>query len=359
MTVTPSESSGVDEVFNELEKPTPAPSKPKYPFLLVSRGTGDLKTRYRPQKLSELAPTCSIEQLKKLIGNQNSSQVFLFEGNTGSGKTTCARMIAKANVCLSEGEKPCLACKHCQGFDQNWDVTEINIADQRKIENVRDLIQEMAYLPQFLGKKIYILDEVQQLTPEAQQVLLKLLEEPPSYLWVFLCTTNKKDLNKALVDRASTINFRPLSALDAGYIIDQVIANEKREPVPLELKTSFYDNCHGSVRALLNNIQSYLEGGYDPNFREEEELTGDTRSLALALLDKNWTKVAACLKSPIFRTQTEAQRIAVESYLRGMLLRSPDSLERVGPIFESLHGTLITEPMPYNGLVLKCLRACL
>ena len=79
-------------------------------FRLVSRGTGDLKTRYRPQTLGEITPTVPVSRLKKILTDKNSSRVFLFEGLSGTGKTTSARILARAAVCTSEVAKPCLEC---------------------------------------------------------------------------------------------------------------------------------------------------------------------------------------------------------------------------------------------------------
>lgn len=340
------------------KKEQPTTSKSKDDFVLVERGDGDLKTRFRPQRLSELAPTTSITQLKNLIDNPLSSQIYLFEGKTGTGKTTCARIIAKANICESKDrEKPCLECESCCSFNNNLDITEINVADHRKIDDVRELVKDMRFLPQTISKKIYILDEVQQLTPEAQQVLLKVLEEPPEYLLVFLCTTDKKDLNKALIDRALTITFSDVKPKDAQKIIDQIL-EQHNITTEQQTKIEIFKHSHGSVRALLNNLQAFIQGG-ELSSTDDEEIPVEIKAVASAILAKDWSKLSNLLKQSFFRKTPENVRIQLENYLRGTLLNkdlasSKSAARALSEISGPLFGAEVSQ---YNVLVLKCYNA--
>ena len=130
-------------------------------FKLESRGDGDLKTRYRPQKLSEICPTFHMKDAQAILGDTNSSRVWLFEGLTGCGKTSLSRIIARAAVCDcdSGAEKPCLQCGPCRSMESSMDFMEINGADVRGIDPMREITRNMNTYPQDLAKKIYIFDE--------------------------------------------------------------------------------------------------------------------------------------------------------------------------------------------------------
>jgi len=361
----------LDKLFGDIDEPEEDVSEEGVSFKLVSRGKGPIRERYRPLKLEELVPTCSIQQLKNTIDNPNSSQIFLFEGRTGTGKTTCARIIAKASICLAENtyDKPCLRCKTCRNFESSVDITEINVADQRKIDDVRQLVEQMRFLPGLTGssKKIYILDEVHQYTPDAQQVLLTQLENPPPYILVFLCTTDAHTLNKALIDRANRIQFKDIEAGLAAQVINQVLAREEVEATE-KVKLSFFHQSKGSIRALLNNIQSFIEGGYDSKSWNEDQVDAGVATIAKAILRGNWEELVISLKQGDIRKNPEEMRRGLECYLRGVILYTENNVPKndlskaiqIGNALYHIYGPLANDyPVSqYNGLVLKCLRAC-
>jgi len=334
-------------------------------FKLVARGTGPFREKYRPQRIQELVPTCAKEQLYDIIRNPEKSQVYLLEGRTGTGKTTCARILAKAYVCMAQDthNKPCLNCEACNSFEKSFDVTTLNVANQNKIEDIRILVEEFRYRPSVYPYKIYILDEVQRLTPAAQQVLLTELEEPPSYLLILMCTTDSKQLDQPLVDRATRITFNDLKPQHAKSIIDQVLASELASPFPDNLVEGIFSQSRGSVRALLNGIQSCLSGGFDPDLTLEiDDASGEVKKLTTNILNGNWEELVTALKSPSVRANSELLRQGIENYLRGHLLNAKTLTEAypLGEAMMRISGSLITETVTsqYNQFVLKCLRAC-
>jgi DNA polymerase III subunit gamma/tau len=362
------EDSGLEEGLGE-EKVEEVDGQDRG-FSLVSRGRGPLRERYRPQKLEEIAPTCSVKQLRNFIDNPNASKVFLFEGITGTGKTTCARIIAKASVCLADNtlDKPCLECSSCEDFEHNFEITEINAANQRKIDDVRKLVELMRYRPGLGGckKKVYILDEVHQYTPEAQQVLLTQLEDPAPYLLVFLCTTDAHTMNKALIDRASMVSFTRLSGGVGASIVSQVCDREGLTPSD-EIKESFYKNSKGSIRRLLNNIQAYAEGGYQIDAPEDEE-SADIARIATAILKSDFPSLVVCLRGQLLRKEPKIMMSKLTSYFRGILLavhgdNTPkndfDRALKVANVLARLVGPLEgAHPTDnYNALVSRCMRA--
>lgn len=328
-------------------------------FKLVSRGEGDLKTRYRPQTLAEVVPTCSIKRLKAAVNDPNSSRVFLFEGESGTGKTTCARILARTAICEAEKDRPCLECGRCKNLTRSMDFSELNIADLRKIDDIRDIVEGMRYLPMELGKKVYILDEVHQLTPASQQLLLKVLEEPPKEALIFLCTTEKKGLKRTLLDRATTIPFKRISKSQTANVVKQILGAEGREVPDEDTLASFHTRSDGSVRALLNRLQEFLEGDYDAE-AEDVETPGDIRELAKALMDRRWADVANILKQDYIKKSPESARIAVTCYLRAVCLNKSTARDTVpaARALDALTGALTEEASAgqYNELVVRCIR---
>lgn len=330
-------------------------------FKLISRGDGDLKARYRPQTLGELVPTCSSRQIKAILKGDNPSRVYLLEGASGTGKTTCARIIARAAVCQSDGPKPCLTCVTCRKLETSVDFVEINIANFRKIDDIRENVDTMRYHPMELSKKIYIFDEVHQLTNASQQLLLKVLEEPPEHLLIFLCTTEKKGLNKALVDRATSVKFKSVAKKQSLEVISQLIELEGID-IPERVREDLHKRSEGSVRALLNGVQLFADGGVELLDAEEQEASGDIRSLAKALMDKKWGDAIDVLKDDSVKRSPESTRIGVTSYLRAVCLNKSNiaSVIKAGSALSHLVGAP-TEDTPvcqYNELVMRCLKAC-
>lgn len=358
----------LDSLFGDsIPKATFKPGE--HIFKLVPRDKrggekGTYREKYRPQKLEEVVPTCSIEQLRNQIDNPDASQVFLFEGKSGTGKTTSARIMAKACVCLADNpyDKPCLSCKNCKSYDRSFDKLEINAADKNKVDDIRSLVEDMKTLPAIYDKKIYILDEVQRLTKDAQQVLLTELEDPRSYLLVFLCTTDIKDINKALVDRCCRVTFKDLTPTHATSIIEQIAHHEKLD-ISDDIRESLYFQAQGSIRALLNNIQAYAEKGFDPNQLIDDETTSEVKTLFKLIQKGDWTKLAKELSKSNVRKEPESLRMGLENYMRVVLLNTSNIREasKLGNAMLRLQGSLYDEKSTnamYNIFIVKCLRAC-
>ena len=352
----------LSKFVNNLEESV-APTSVIGEFKIVPRGGGPFREKYRPQKIEEIVPTCPIEQLRNQIGNPNASQIFLFEGITGTGKTTCARILAKAANCLAANplNRPCLECECCTTFDNSYDKMEINTADKNKVDDARNFVADFRYAPALYKWKVYIADEVQRMTPDAQQVLLTELEEPYSYLLIFLCTTNIKKIDKALVDRACRITFNSLTPRQASLLTQQIFEYESLQGDD-ELIESLYNQSNGSVRALLNNIEAYKQKGFNPDHWEDDDIPAEVKGIFSSIKKGDWPGLCKILKKPNVRKEPEKLRIGLESYMRGVLLRqhSIEEATKLGNALFRVSGTLINEPSvsQYNNFILKCFRAC-
>lgn len=328
---------------------------------LKKRPGKDLKSSYRPMRLDEAVPTFPLTRVQQLCENGAKGQVFLFEGPTGVGKTTCARIVAAAAVCPNRtAAGPCLQddCEGCY-FLNGGDIEEINAADFRKIEDARELVKQFRYRPLRLNKRIFILDEVHQVTKDAQQVLLKLFEEPPEHVLVFMCTTETKNMKKTLIDRALTVRFREMTDTQARTIITQILEQEEKE-LDEAIWNELITRSMGSVRALLNGVEAALAGDYD-SMTWTEEGPPEVRTLASALMNQDWNAARKVLKD-LETDKAESVRIGVENYLRAVTLnqKTVDAALKSAIPMKYIVGTLVDEPKisQYNQLVQRCLRAC-
>ena len=166
-----------------------------------------LYRKWRPQTFDDVAGQEHITAtLKNELQNNRLNHAYLFTGSRGTGKTTCAKILAKAANCLSpKGGNPCGECEICKGIDSGdiLDILEMDAASNRKIENIRDIIDEVQFKPAKCRYRVYIVDEVHMLTTEAFNALLKTLEEPPSHVVFILCTTDPQKVPKRFIRGAS------------------------------------------------------------------------------------------------------------------------------------------------------------
>ena len=176
--------------------------------------------KYRPQTFSDLDSADAKEELIKIFSSGRIPHAFLFSGPKGIGKTSAARIVAKAVNCESrvkeqesgrvKGFEPCNKCPNCLSITSgtNVDIIEIDAASNRGIDDIKELREKIKLSPATLKYKVYIIDEVHMLTTEAFNALLKTLEEPPEHAIFILCTTDTEKLPKTIISRCQQINFK-------------------------------------------------------------------------------------------------------------------------------------------------------
>ena len=174
-----------------------------------------LYRKWRPQTFDDVKGQDGITDILKYeVDNNKLSHAYLFCGSRGTGKTTCAKILAKAVNCENaHNGNPCNMCDSCRSIDMGTatDVIEMDAASNNGINNVRDMQDEIAFTPALLKYRVYIIDEVHMMSQQAFNALLKTLEEPPAYVIFILATTEYNKLPTTIVSRCQRFDFRRIS----------------------------------------------------------------------------------------------------------------------------------------------------
>ena len=187
--------------------------------------------KYRPTTFSSVVGQETITStLKNAIRNNQVAQAFLFCGPRGVGKTTCARIFAKALNCehLTEDFEPCNTCESCRAFNNSasFSVFELDAASNSSVENMRNLVEEVRIPPQGVKYKVYIIDEVHMLSGSAFNAFLKTLEEPPAYAKFIMATTEKHKIIPTILSRCQVYDFKRINDNDIVRHLQYVAQQE-------------------------------------------------------------------------------------------------------------------------------------
>lgn len=189
-----------------------------------------LYRKWRPEKFSDVSGQPQVTKtLKNEIKNGRINHAYLFTGSRGTGKTTCAKILAKAVNCLdSHDGEPCGKCQNCVDFQEGnlLDVVEMDAASNRGIEDIRVLIEESAFSPSKGKYRVYIIDEVHMLTEPAFNALLKTLEEPPAHVVFILATTEVHKLPQTILSRCQRFDFHRIAPDDIAERLMYVAQQE-------------------------------------------------------------------------------------------------------------------------------------
>ena len=209
-----------------------------------------LARRYRPKTFQEvLGQDPIIQTLKNGLKSGRLSSAYLFCGSRGTGKTTLARILAKALMCENRSDtgEPCNTCSHCKAIanGSSLDIMEIDGASHRGIDDIRIITESAGYAPSAGKYKVYIIDEVHMLTKEAFNALLKTLEEPPKQVKFFFATTEPHKIPETILSRCQRFNLRRIP-------LELIVQKLKR--IAEEAQVSVSNDA-------LFNLAQYAEGG--------------------------------------------------------------------------------------------------
>lgn len=295
--------------------------------------SGDLYHKYRPRRFSEMTGhKAVVKSLKTAINSKDSPQAYLLVGESGTGKTSSARIMALTLNCTNKiDSEPCLECPACKIILSGScsDVIEINGADNRGIDDMRAIISKMFLTGMQVSKKVYIIDECQQLTKEAQSSLLKPLEDTPEDVYIILCTTNPEKILLPVKNRCQIVKFNLLPPSEIMNLLEEVSTYEAKD-LGKEILKDIAEASQGSPRNALVRLQQIIQlNSNDPEeisvFLENEEYDNADLSQLLACFFKQteWDKIIVAYKE-VIEKGAPTIGMGLAGFFRNKLLGSQD-----------------------------------
>lgn len=238
---------------------------------------------FRPKDFTRVVGQSHIvEILKNQIKTGNLGHAYLFSGIRGTGKTSCAKIFARAVNCLNPKDgNPCNECENCKMIlnDKTLEVVEMDAASNRRIDDIRELKEKVIYPPQIVKYKVYIIDEAHMITNEGFNALLKILEEPPKHLIFILATTEIDKLPDTIISRCQRFEFKRIHNLDIveniKYILNNLNVEVEEDGINLISELS-----SGAMRDALSLLDQVVATG-------KEKITVEDINECLGLVNLN------------------------------------------------------------------------
>ena len=292
-----------------------------------------LARKYRPQKFDELiGQEVLVTTLSNAIKNNRLHHAYILTGIRGVGKTTTARIIAKTLNCenadAAKSAKACGECENCRLItgSKHQDVIEIDAASRTGVDDIREIIDSIAYAPVSSRHKIYIIDEVHMLSNNAFNALLKTLEEPPAHVKFIFATTEIRKVPVTILSRCQRFDLRRLDEKEIASHLKNILVKENFEAEELGL-TLIAKVSEGSVRDSLSLLDQALA-----NNNHQKFLSADLIEKMLGLNDK--TKILELFSALLSGDFSESSQIFNEFYSR-----SSDVLQLLQDLLAITHKT--------------------
>jgi len=272
-----------------------------------------LQTEYRPNSFKTFVGNEDIvKSLKPILKRKNPPAAFLFTGQGGTGKTTLGRIVARGLGCKKSNFK------------------ELNSADDRGIDGIRNLLNSIKYSALGGGKKVFLLDEAHMLTKPSQEALLKALEEPPEHVHFIVCTTNPETLKQTFKRRCHAYELDALKDSEMQALMRRILKKEKREKISMAVRDKIVELSDGSAGQALKLLDQVID--MDDTDRaistlqsagtSESEVIDICRTLCHYNMPSKtkWSKIKKMLKE--YKGDGESARRPILGYLNSVLLNN-------------------------------------
>ncbi len=288
-----------------------------------------LYRKWRPRTFSDVSGQETVTTaLKNELKTGRLSHAYLFTGCRGTGKTTCAKILAKAVNCLHpvDGD-PCNECEICRGIDSGsiLDVTEIDAASNNGVDSIRDLRDEVAYTPVSGKYRVYIIDEVHMLSAGAFNALLKTLEEPPAHVIFILATTEVHKLPATILSRCQRFDFGRIRPEEIAARIQYVAAQESLT-VSEDAGLLLARLADGALRDALSLLDQCASVSHQIDMNTVTQVTGMAGQETLAALTdcvaRQDAAAALAQVDTLYRSAKDMERLCAEwvTYLRNLMI---------------------------------------
>lgn len=264
-----------------------------------------LYRKYRPKTFSLVyGQDTIVKTLKNIIKNNKLSHAYLFTGPRGTGKTSSAKLFAKAINCINNQDgDACNECENCKSFNNNSnpDIIEIDAASNNGVDEIREIRNKVNLVPSFSKYKVYIIDEVHMLSIGAFNALLKTLEEPPEYVIFILATTEPQKLPTTVVSRCQRFDFKNISQENMKKCLENIIKKENIN-ITDEALNEIIDNSNGGMRDAIGMLDQAFAFCEDKITLDDiQELSGTISNLEITdffdtLIDIKYDEVIKKIK---------------------------------------------------------------